>query len=40
VHTVGMKTDGQTGQSAIVVIELDRILLVYKREPPLGNANY
>ena len=41
VHTVGMKTDGQTGQSGIVVIEFDRTFLVYKREhSPLGKANY
>jgi itaconyl-CoA hydratase len=41
VHTVGMKTDGQTEQAGIVVIEFDRTFLVYKREhSPLGNANY
>jgi itaconyl-CoA hydratase len=41
VHTVGMKTDGENGQSGIVVIEFDRTFLVYKREhSPLGKANY
>ena len=41
VHTIGTKTDGQTGQSGIVVIEFDRTFLVYKRDhSPLGKANY
>jgi itaconyl-CoA hydratase len=41
VHTLGMKTDGENGQSGIVVIEFDRTFLVYKREhSPLGKANY
>ncbi len=41
VHTVGMKVDGQTGKSGIVVIEFDRTFLVYKRDhAPFTKANY
>ncbi|MGH7913703.1 MAG: MaoC family dehydratase [Candidatus Binataceae bacterium] len=41
VHTVGMKVDGQTGESGTVVIEFDRTFLVYKREhSPLVKASY
>jgi itaconyl-CoA hydratase len=41
VHTIGLKVDGQTGESGIVVIEFDRTFLVYKRDhAPFAKANY